>query len=101
MSPGHSMVGNQEQRVVMLLERVRARKVTSLSDIPQPLWVGSALWPWDGSRPQSMGAGAPVPPKPAEPPACSPSTSWRKAGWPPAPCPGPAAGVEHGWAAPP
>lgn len=87
---------------MMLLEGVRTRKEASLRDIPQPLRVGSALWPWSPFCPQSTGVGAPVSPEPVEPAAPSPSTIQRKTGrcwprldWMPAPCPGPTVGVEH------
>lgn len=65
---------------MMLGEQARAGKAASLCDIPQLLWAGSVLWPWGRRRPRPTVVGAPVPPKPAEPAAPSPSTSQRNAG---------------------
>lgn len=73
-----------------------------LSGIPQPLLVGSALWPWGACCPQPTELGAQVSPEPAEPATPSPSTIQRNTGrcqpgldWPPAPGSGPMAGVKQ------
>ena len=102
MSSGHSMVGNQEQRVVMLLERLGKWLLSVISPSPcgwgQPfgLGMGAVLSPWGrGLRClPSLPSHQPAPRLPAgeklggaspgltgrQPPAQAPRREWNTAG---------------------